>query len=97
MVRDASGRATGIIKDRAMDLLLSVVPPATPAQEDIALDAAMAHVAAQGVTSVHNMGTWENLAVFRRAHERGELRTRIYAAVPLRSWQRLKNDRALLR
>ena len=35
--------------------------------EGRALDAAMRYVAAQGVTSVHNMGTWDDLDVFERA------------------------------
>jgi hypothetical protein len=35
--------------------------------EDRALDAAMKYVAAQGVTSVHNMGSWNDVAVFERA------------------------------
>lgn len=59
--------------------------------EDRALDAAMRYVAAQGVTSVHNMGSWDDLAAFERAHAAGRLRTRIYAAVPLSSWARLRD------
>ena len=43
------------------------------------------YVAEQGVTSVHHMGTWADLAVFERAHAAGRLRTRIYAAVPSRT------------
>ncbi len=92
IARDAQGIATGVVKDRAMDLVLRAIPPAGAAQEDAALAAAMSYVAERGVTSVHNMGTWANLAVFRRAHERGELKTRIYAAVPLRTWPRLSEE-----
>ncbi|HEX5581952.1 MAG TPA: amidohydrolase, partial [Gemmatimonadaceae bacterium] len=75
----------------AMDLVWRVVPPAPPELEDRALDAAMRHVAAQGVTSVHNMGSWGDLAVFERAHRAGRLRTRIYAAVPIATWERLRD------
>jgi predicted amidohydrolase YtcJ len=92
IVRDSRGKATGVIKDRSMDLVLRVIPPVSAEREDRALEAAMRHVARHGVTSVHNMGTWENLAIFRRAHERGALRTRIYAAVPLRTWPRLRDE-----
>jgi predicted amidohydrolase YtcJ len=52
----------------------------------------MRHVAAQGVTAVHHMGTWSDLAVFQRARAAGRLRTRIYAAVPLASWERLRDS-----
>jgi predicted amidohydrolase YtcJ len=64
---------------------------APPELMDRALDAAMRYVAAQGVTSVHNMGSWSDLATFERAHAAGRLRTRIYAAVPLASWERLRD------
>jgi predicted amidohydrolase YtcJ len=89
IVRDASGRPTGVLKDNAMDLVARVVPAPPPELQDRALDAAMAHVAAQGVTTVHHMGTWEDLEVFERARAASRLRTRIYAAVPLETWERL--------
>ncbi|HEU4629376.1 MAG TPA: amidohydrolase [Gemmatimonadaceae bacterium] len=91
IVRDAAGEPTGVLKDNAMDLVWRVVPPAPPELEDRALDAAMRYVAAQGVTAVHHMGSWDDLAVFERAHAAGRLRTRIYAAVPLASWERLRD------
>jgi predicted amidohydrolase YtcJ len=87
--RDAEGNPTGVLKDNAMELVDAVVPEPSDAMYDRALEAAMDHVAAQGVTSVHHMGTWKDLEVFRRARERDTLKTRIYAAVPLASWQRL--------
>ncbi|HVT17108.1 MAG TPA: amidohydrolase family protein [Thermoanaerobaculia bacterium] len=92
IVRGPAGEPTGILKDNALSLVDSVVPDPPPAAKDRALEAAMRYVAAQGVTSVQHMGTWEDLAVFRRAHDAGTLRTRIYAAVPLASWQRLRDE-----
>lgn len=89
IVRDGSGQPTGILKDNAMSLVSRVVPQPSDLQLDRALTAAMAYVAARGVTSVHHMGSWEDLAVFRRARRGGRLRTRIYAVVPLATWQRL--------
>ncbi|HET9453084.1 MAG TPA: amidohydrolase [Gemmatimonadaceae bacterium] len=91
IVRDAAGEPTGIFKDNAAGLVGRAVPDPLPAQEDAALDAAMRHVAEQGVTSVHNMGSWGDVAVFERARAAGRLRTRIYAAVPLASWARLRD------
>jgi predicted amidohydrolase YtcJ len=89
IVRDASGEPTGIFKDNAQDIIWKAVPPPSAEQLDRALDAAMRYVAAQGVTSVHNMGSWNDLTVFQRAHDAKTLITRIYAAVPLSSWQQL--------
>ena len=91
VVRDASGDPTGILKDNAAQLVGRAVPDPSAEQEDAALDAAMRHVAEQGVTSVHNMGTWRHLEIFGRAHRAGRLRTRIYAAVPLSTWERLRD------
>ena len=98
IVRDAAGQPTGLLKDQAMDLIQRVIPDPAPVLEDRALDAAMRHVAAQGVTSVHHMGSipqagsWRELDVFRRAHRAGALRTRIYCAVPLDGWRRLRDS-----
>ena len=92
IVRNASGEPTGVFKDNATSLVGRAVPDPTEVQDDRALDAAMAYVAAQGVTSVHDMGSWGNLAVYRRAHAAGRLTTRIYAGVPLSSWERLRDS-----
>ncbi|HEU6449797.1 MAG TPA: amidohydrolase [Gemmatimonadaceae bacterium] len=91
IVRDASGEPTGILKDNAMSLLDAAVPELTPELADRALDTAMKYVAAQGVTSVQNMGSWSDLATFERAKKNGRLITRIYAVVPLSTWERLKD------
>jgi predicted amidohydrolase YtcJ len=89
--RDGDGEPTGLLRDNAMELVSRVVPAPSEEMSARALNAAMTYVAERGVTSVHHMGTWEELEVFRRAHARGELRTRIYAAVPLDSWERLRD------
>ena len=91
IVRDAAGEPTGVLKDNAMDAVYAAAPNPPPELEDRALDAAMAYVAAQGVTSVHNMGSWGDLAVFDRAQKTNRLHTRIYAAVPLSTWERLRD------
>ena len=91
IVRGPQGEPTGILKDNAQALVDRVRPPPPAELSDRALEAAMRYVAEQGVTSVQNMGTWEELAIFERAHVAGRLRTRIYAAVPLETWERLRD------
>ena len=91
IVRDASGEPTGVLKDNAMGLVTKAIPDAPPEVEDRAFDAAMAYVVAQGVTQVDHMGTWHDLAVFERAHKAGRMKARISAAVPLATWQRLRD------
>ena len=94
IVRDANGEPAGVLKDNAMSLVNRAEPAATPEMLDRALAAAMAYVAEQGVTSVHNVGSWSDLATFERARRADALRTRIYAAVPLDSWERLRDTLA---
>ena len=95
IMRDAHGAPTGVFKDNAMLLVNRAIPALTDAAWDAALRDAMQYVAAHGVTSVHNMGYWEEYTVFKRAHEAGKLATRIYAAVPLASWEQLRDEIAI--
>ena len=89
IVRRAGGEPTGLLKDNAMALVDKVVPPPTDEMRDRALRAAMSYVARQGVTTVHNMGSWEDLATLARARQANALTTRVYGIVPLSDWQRL--------
>lgn len=91
IVRDPNGEPTGIFKDNATSFIEGAVPDPTPEMSDRALRTAMDYVAASGVTSVHHMGGWSDLATFRRAHDAGTLKTRVYAAVPLATWERLRD------
>jgi len=92
IVRDAAGRPTGIFKDNAMSLIYRAVPPADVSERLEATVAAMDYLAARGVTAVHHMGSWQDVEVFRLAHRRGLLKTRIYACTPLSQWQHLENE-----
>jgi predicted amidohydrolase YtcJ len=91
VVRDAAGAPTGIFKDNAEALINDSVPAPPPELEDRALDTAMKYVAARGVTSVQNMGSWSDLELFERAKKEGRLITRLYAVVPLSTWERLRD------
>ena len=84
---------TGILTGAAKRQLEAIMPPPAPTALDRALDHAMRDAAARGVTSVHHVGTWNDLDVFRRALDDGRLTLRVYAAVPIRDWIRL--DRAV--
>jgi predicted amidohydrolase YtcJ len=83
VVRDPSGRMTGVFKDEAMPLVSAHIPRPTRAQRDSALQAAMLHAASLGVTSVTDMGSWEDLEAYQRARRAGSLTLRVYAYVPL--------------
>jgi len=91
IVRDSTGEPTGILKDNAQWLVDRAAPHYSDAELDAALDAAMRFVASKGVTAVHHMGSWEDLRVFERANSNRSLTTRIYAAVPIDTWERLRD------
>jgi predicted amidohydrolase YtcJ len=97
IVRDDEGRPTGILKDNAMLLVQEAIPEPTERQLEGYLEAAMRYVAANGVTTVHDMfdnvaDGWAGLETYRQAAARGDLITRIYAVTPLGEWQRLADD-----
>ena len=90
IVRDAAtGEPTGVLKDNAMDAVWGAVPERTDEENDSALAVALRHAAELGLTSVHVMSGWGDLATLRRAHGRNALTARFYAFVPLATWRRL--------
>ena len=92
VVRDDEGVPTGVLKDNAMTLVLSAIPPSSDSKLDREVNAAMLHVAGNGVTSVHDMADRISLAAYRRTQSRGELITRIYSVMPLSDWRQLRNE-----
>ena len=92
IVRDSeSGDAAGVFKDDAMDLIYRVIPDPSEEEMDGALQAAARHALEHGVTQIHDMGTWAGLATYQRAESRGELPLRVYAVVPIATWERLRD------
>ncbi|MEX2495936.1 MAG: amidohydrolase [Woeseia sp.] len=92
IVRNANGAPTGVLKDNAMGLVQAAVPEPGEAMLDRQAAAAMAHVASNGVTSVHDMAGWDSLSTYRRAKANGALDTRIYSVMPLADWQQLHDE-----
>jgi len=92
IVRDAAGYPTGILKDNAMPLVMAAVPAPGNELMDRQIEAAMQYVAAQGVTTVHDMASWTSLASYRRLKAAGKLKTRIYSVVPLSEWAQLRDE-----
>jgi len=90
IVRDsATGELTGLLKDNAMDAIWSAIPDPTDAERDSAVAVALRHAAQAGVTTVHVMSGWGDLAALRRFRARGGLTARVYAFVPISTWRTL--------
>lgn len=54
IIRDAQGRATGVLIDNAMDLVWAVLPPQTDSQTQSYAFSALENLAGFGLTSVHD-------------------------------------------
>ena len=56
IVRDASGNPTGVFVDNAKGLIMRAIPPATPAQAERMMAAALAECYRWGLVAVHDPG-----------------------------------------
>jgi len=94
IVRDPeSGEPTGILKDEAMDLVLSKVPEPTPEEKRRAALAAIRHAREHGITSVHEMAYADSFEVYQELLREGRLGLRLYVYIPISEvdlYERLK-------
>jgi len=83
ILRDpATGEATGMLIDTAMDLVRRHVPPATDEELARALETGAARSVRLGWTSLHDAGTtWREIEQLCRLYAAGRLKLRIYAAI----------------
>ncbi|NWG93535.1 MAG: amidohydrolase, partial [Parvularculaceae bacterium] len=90
----AGGRLTGIVKDKAMELVERVIPPPTDEQRAEAFQRGQAEAFAHGVTQVHDMplpaGGLANLKAFKRLRDDGAMKLRVYVFAPLANWAELE-------
>lgn len=92
--RDKSGRPTGIVKDNAMEIIEAAIPAPTDEQRAEAFLRGQQEAFSHGVTQVHDMplpaGGFENLKAFRKLHQDGAMKLRVYVFTPLADWAALK-------
>ncbi|MFO7654059.1 MAG: amidohydrolase [Candidatus Krumholzibacteriia bacterium] len=80
ILRDAAGLPTGILVDRAADLVAAAIPADGPEEIRRQIHRATEHCLRHGVTGVHEAGaTWDVLEVYRSMADAGELGMRVYA------------------
>ncbi|HVX65913.1 MAG TPA: amidohydrolase [Bryobacteraceae bacterium] len=82
ILREADGAPSGILVDRAVDLVASKLPAPTPADTRRRLARAAAECVRVGLTSVHDAGvTALQLDAYRDLIAHGELPLRVYAMI----------------
>jgi len=92
VVKKSSGEPTGVLKDEAMNFVFSKIPDPSIEERLVILDRAVQHAFSNGVTQVHDMGSyggWLDLETYRNAYANKKPGLRIYSFVPLGSWKKL--------
>jgi hypothetical protein len=80
--RSASGEPSGLLKEEARDLITRVIPPSGPLDVEDGIRNAVALLHSYGIVGVHDFEGPEVFAAFQRLAARGELRLRVWNAIP---------------
>jgi len=82
IMRDANGKATGVLVDAAKDLVQKVLPSQTEAEGRLVLDRALGEMARVGLTGAHDagLGVAED-RLYRAYADQGKLTARIYGMI----------------
>jgi predicted amidohydrolase YtcJ len=82
IMRDANGKATGVLVDAAKELVAKVLPAQTEAEGRKVLDRALAEMARVGLTGAHDagLGVAED-RLYRAYADQGKLTARIYGMI----------------
>jgi predicted amidohydrolase YtcJ len=90
IIRDESGKPTGVFIDNAMDLMTKSIAPLTRQEQKLVLKKALNKLVSFGLTSVHDAGVFtDNLELFKELSSEGSLPIRINAMLylPSKNWQ----------
>jgi predicted amidohydrolase YtcJ len=82
IMRDANGKATGVLVDAAKELVVKVLPAQTEAEGRKVLERALAEMARVGLTGAHDagLGVFED-RLYRAYADQGKLTARIYGMI----------------
>jgi hypothetical protein len=77
ILHDAEGEPTGILKETAAGLVARVVPEPTAAEQNEALERALAEARRYGITSIQDNSGYETTKLYRELKRRGRLTVRV--------------------
>ena len=86
IIKDENGNPTGVLIDNAMDMVARAVPERTMAQTIDYIETAIAALASEGLTSVHDAGiSPQEVSAFKAIAEKDALDVRIYGMLAVTS------------
>jgi predicted amidohydrolase YtcJ len=80
--RDEKGEPTGILRETAMEAVISKIPPPSPAQRRRAAELALQDAAQWGITSAQDNSDWEDFLTYEQMEKEGKLTLRISEWLP---------------
>jgi predicted amidohydrolase YtcJ len=92
VVRDGNGDPTGLLFERAVELMIPHLPEPSFQVLDAALREAQAEAHGWGITGIHEVETMQTLAAFERLESAGDLRLRVLFHPPVAALQRLIDE-----
>jgi predicted amidohydrolase YtcJ len=92
IVRDGNGDPTGLLLERAVELVTPCLPKPSEQALDDAIREAQAEAHRLGVTGIHNVEGMPVLQAFERLDRNGELRLRVLFHPPVSALSRLIRD-----
>ena len=80
--RDEAGTPTGILREKAQELVEAIVPKPTHDKRRHAIELALADLASHGVTSEQDYSQWEDFQIYEEIEREGKLTARISEWLP---------------
>lgn len=91
IVKDAKGEPTGVLKDAAMTLIYSKIPPVSLEQKIKYIQRALQEARENGITSVHDITFQPDLMAYQQLEKEDKLSCRFYTRLPIDLYKNLVN------
>jgi predicted amidohydrolase YtcJ len=80
--RDDAGTPNGILREKAQELVQSVIPKPTHDKRRHAIELALADLASHGITSAQDLSQWDDFQIYEEIEHEGKLTARISEWLP---------------
>jgi len=80
--RDEAGTPSGILREKAQELVQAAIPKPTHEKRRQAIESALADLASHGITSAQDFSQWEDFLIYEEIERDGKLTARISEWLP---------------